>query len=158
MINCKLESGKTTSLRHVVVDVLVLKENKILMVKREKTLLEGGKWGAIGGFVQRDETIRQTVEREIFEETGWRIKNITFLRIKGAPNRPHEDRQNIAFVFFCSATKKEGEKDWESDEVKWFDLNSLPPKDNIAFDQAEDIDLYKEYLEEKFLLPTQNII
>ncbi len=158
MIICKFENGRETNLRHVVVDVIVLHDNKILLVKRTKKILEGGKWGIVGGYVQRDETVRQAAEREIFEETGWRVKDVTFLRTKDKPDRPHEDRQNIAFVFFCSATQKEGRKDWESDKMDWFDLNSIPSKNEIAFDQAEDIELYKKYLKKKFSLPAQNII
>ena len=156
MIICTLESGHKAELRHAVVDTLVLKENKILLVKRTKKISEGGKWGLIGGYVSRNETIKETVEREVFEETGWRVKDITFFRIKDSPDRPMEDRQNIAFVFFCSTIKKEGEKDWESDEVEWFDLNSLPPKNEMAFDHEEDIKLYMKYLRNPFPLPIFN--
>lgn len=158
MITCTFENGGKTNLRHVVVDVIVLRDSKILLVKRTKEILEGGKWGIVGGYVQIDETVRKAVEREIFEETGWKVKDVTFLRIKDSPTRPHEDRQNIAFVFFCQATQKEGKMDWESDKASWFDLNSLPPRNEIAFDQAEDIEFYKKFLKKKFQLPTQNII
>lgn len=153
MIICQFENGGKDSLRHVVTDTIVVRGNKILLVKRIKKFLEGGKWGLIGGFVQRDEDIKQSVKREVFEETGWKIKDIVFLRVKDNPDRPHEDRQNIAFVFFCTATKKEGDRDWESDEVKWFDLKSLPSNNEIAFDHADDINLYKMYLEGSFKLP-----
>lgn len=151
MINCIFENGNKASLRHVTIDVSVIQGNKVLLVKRAKGLLEAGKWSLIGGFVDRDETIQQAVAREIFEETGWRVKEITFLRVKDSSNRPHEDRQNICFAFFCTAEKKEGEKDWESDEVKWFDLNNLPT--DIAFDHGDDIELYKKYLKQEFILP-----
>lgn len=153
MIHCQFENGGNASLRHVVVDVLVLKENKILLVKRAKKLLEGGKWGLVGGYVERDENLHQAVEREIFEETGYKIKDIALLTIRDNPDRPHEDKQNISFVFFCTALVKEGEADDESDEVAWFDLNSLPPAEQIAFDHELNIDLYKRYCKETFPLP-----
>lgn len=153
MIQCTFENDAKASLRHVTVDVLVLRDNKILLVKRAKHLLEGGKWASVGGFVDRDETILQAAEREILEESGWKVKDLTYLRVKDSPDRPHEDRQNIAFTLFCFADQEVGEKDNESDEVKWFDLNDLPQEEEIAFDHASDIKLYKKYLKEKFPLP-----
>ena len=144
MITCTFENGAKANLRHAVVDTLVIQENKILLVRRTKKLLEGGKWGLVGGFVDRNETLKQAVKREVFEETGWEIKDIVFLRVKDRPDRPHEDRQNISFVFTAKATEKTGEGDWESDNVQWFALNSLPSEKEIAFDHAEDIEFYKK--------------
>jgi len=153
MITCTFEDGGTGKLRHVVIDTLVLKENKILLVKRVKQLLEGGKWGVIGGFVEPNETLKESVAREVHEETGYNVENITLLTVIDRPDRPHEDRQNISFVFFCTATNKDGEKDWESEEVRWFSLDELPSADQLAFDHDYDITLYKEYLAEHFSLP-----
>lgn len=153
MITCNFEDGGQANLRHTVVDCLVLKNDEILLVKRVGKLLEGGKWGLVGGFVSRDETIVEGAQREIYEETGFKVKDITLLRIIDEPNRPHENRQNIAYVYFCQADKKEGDADWESDEQKWFKLDSLPPKEVLAFDHYDDIELYLKYLKERFSLP-----
>jgi 8-oxo-dGTP diphosphatase len=153
MINCEFEDGGKVSLRHAVVNSLVLKDNKILLVKRSAKLLEGGKWGLAGGFMDRDETLKEAAEREIFEETGWRVKNIQLLTIIDKPSSQREDRQNISFVYFCTATEKTGEADWESDEQKWFPLTELPAKESIAFDHAECIDLYMNYLSNDLSLP-----
>jgi hypothetical protein len=50
MITCYFEDGNKALLRHTVVDVLVLNDkNELLMVKRTAKLVEGGKWGIIGG-------------------------------------------------------------------------------------------------------------
>src|SRR5260221_694148 len=132
MIICKFEDGGQGKLRHAVVDILVVKDDKLLMVKRVPKLLEGGKWGIIGGFMGRDENLKQTVEREIFEETGYKVKDITLLTIRDNPDRPNDDRQNVSFVFFCTALEKEGEPDWESTEQKWFSFDELPPKEQLA--------------------------
>ncbi|MES2971090.1 MAG: NUDIX hydrolase [Patescibacteria group bacterium] len=153
MITCVFEDGGKGKLRHVVADTIVLKDDKILMVKRSPNLLEGGKWGLIGGYAERDETIVGTVGREVMEETGWAVENITLLAIVDNPDRANEDRQNVVFVYFCDATKKVGEADDESEEVKWFVLDKLPSKEQIAFDHAEHIELYKQYLEGDVKLP-----
>lgn len=153
MINCEFENGDKASLRHVVVDNLVLKDGKILLVKRTGKLLEGGKWGLVGGYVDRDETVKEAARREILEETGYEAEKIALLRIVDAPNRPAEDRQNIAFVHFCDALEKIGVPDNESDGQVWFDLSALPPKEEFAFDHFSDIELYLEYLQRPFALP-----
>lgn len=153
MINCTFEDGGKVSLRHVNVDNIVIKDDKILMVHRVQKLLEGGKWGLVGGFVDRDETVKEAVEREIFEETGYRVKNITLLGLNDNPDRPHEDRQNIAFVFFCEAGVKEGSPDNESTEQKWFFLDSLPSKEEIAFDHFKNIQNYLRYKRGEIAIP-----
>ncbi len=153
MIDCTFENGGKAKLRHVVVDTLVLKDEKILLQKRSGDVPVTGKGSLAGGFMDRNETIREAAEREILEETGWQVKNLTLLRIIDNPNRPEEDRQNIAFVFFATADKKTGEADHESQEQKWFELDNLPPKEQIAFDHADNIELYKRFLRDKFVLP-----
>ncbi|HEY1835474.1 MAG TPA: NUDIX hydrolase [Candidatus Saccharimonadales bacterium] len=153
MITCRFEDGNDALLRHVTVDTLVLKDGKLLMVKRTGKLLEGGKWGLVGGFVDRDETLVEAAKREIFEETGWKVKNVTLLTVNDRPERPKEDRQNISFVYFCQAVKKTGKPDWESDDQQWFALSELPPKASIAFDHAADIALYQKYRHENMGLP-----
>lgn len=153
MIICTFENGNQNSLRHVVIDALVLKNDEILLVKRTRSLSEGGKWGLIGGYAERDETIAKAAEREIFEETGWQVKNLKLLTINDRPDRPKEDRQNVSFVYLCEATVCTGTPDWESDEVKWFPLDKLPPKGRVAFDHHYDINLYKKYLKRPTNLP-----
>ena len=153
MIGCSFENGNRASLRHVVVDNLVLQDDRILLVKRATQLIEGGKWGFVGGFVDRDETIKQAAAREIMEETGYEVTGITLFRIVDTPNRPGEDRQNIAFVHVCVAGQQTGTPDWESTEVRWFPLSALPEEREFAFDHYGNIRLYREHLAAGFALP-----
>lgn len=153
MITCTFEDGGSGLLRHVVVDTLVLKDGQILMVQRAARLSEGGKWGVVGGYVDRDETVVQAAAREVYEETGWEVKELKLLTVIDRPDRPKEDRQNISFVFFCEAVKQTGQPDDESDDVQWYPLDALPPRDQIAFDHADSIDLYKRCLTEGLSLP-----
>src|SRR3989338_8020522 len=141
MLACVFENGTKTSLRHVVTDNLVLRDDQILLIHRIKGL-EQRKWGLPGGYVERDETIEESAKREILEETGYEVKVFKFLRIKDSPNRPSEDRQNVYFVHTCTVGDKVGKADDESSEQKWFQLASLPPREEIAFDQFYDIQFY----------------
>jgi 8-oxo-dGTP diphosphatase len=142
MITCEFENGNKASLRHLVVHAIVVKDNKILLEKRAKGLLEAGKWCLPSGFVDRDETAEQAVLRELKEETGWTGKVLQLLRINTNPNRPHEDRQNIAIDYIVEPLELVGVGDNESTAVEWFPLDALPPVDTIAFDHHESIELY----------------
>ena len=153
MITCSFENGNKASLRHVVVDNLVLQGDKILLVKRSGKLSEGGKWGLPGGFVERDETLKEAAAREILEETGYEVADVILFRIIDTPHRPAEDRQNIAFVHFCVARERTGTPDWESSDVQWFPLSALPEENEFAFDHYSNIRLYREFLGSRFDLP-----
>ncbi|HVZ58877.1 MAG TPA: NUDIX hydrolase [Patescibacteria group bacterium] len=142
MIQCTFEDNSKAYLRHVVVDTLVLHNDQILLVKRAPRLLEGGKWGLVGGYVEQKETLPEAVAREVKEETGYTLSHISLLAVNANPRRPHEDRQNISFIFTADAEDKKGESDDEVTQEKWFALDSLPPQDEIAFDHYPDIELY----------------
>jgi mutator protein MutT len=154
MIKCTLENGHEASFRHVVVDVIVINDkNEILLVKRADNLLNGGKFAIPGGFVDRDETISDAGAREMLEETGYDVESLSLFRIIDNPNRPQEDRQNIAFVYIAKVKGGEKTLNNEVSEISWFNVNQLPSKDQFAFDHYETIQLYLKYLNEKFDLP-----
>jgi ADP-ribose pyrophosphatase YjhB (NUDIX family) len=154
MIDCTFENGNKASppLRHVVIDALVIKDDKILLVKRAPQLTAGGKWADIGGFIGHGEFLKQTVAREVLEETGYTIKDITLLTIRDNPDR-NENRQNISFVYVCTPIEKTGEADKESTEVKWFAFDELPDEKEFAFDHYQIIQLYLKYKKEHLTLP-----
>lgn len=105
MITCTFEDGGTGKLRHVTVNALIVKDNKVLLGKRGtfngRPLDDAGKWALIGGFVGRDENLEKALKREIQEECGCEIDSFTLLHIKDNPDRKGEDRQNIEFVFIA---------------------------------------------------------
>lgn len=148
MILCTFEDGGTGNLRHVIVDGIVVKNNKILLVKRQLKLSEGGKWGVPGGYLNANENLKEGVKREIFEETGYRISDPKLFTILDNPKRRNDEKQNIGFVYVCNALEKDGEPDKESTDQKWFDFDNLPAQEEIAFDHLQIIEAYiknKEY-------------
>ena len=56
--------------------VLVRKGDEILMVHARN--FRGNFYGLVAGFLEAGETLEECVEREVMEETGLRIKNITY--------------------------------------------------------------------------------
>ena len=100
--------------------VLVQKGDEILLAEHQNRTK--GMYTCIAGFVETGETIEQTVKREVFEETGLKVKNI---RYRGSQAWPYPDQLMLAFT--C---------DWESGEIKiqeeelksaaWFKRDRLP--------------------------------
>ena len=153
MIKCAFEDGGQGNLRHVVVDMIVVKDNQILLVKRAPHLSNGNKYALIGGFLERDETTSEGALREIMEETGYKAKIVSLFRIIDNPNRRGEDRQNISFVYLVKPLEKIGTPDNEVKELKWFDLDKLPSPVEFAFDHLDNIKMYIDYLKKPRPLP-----
>ena len=141
MITCAFEDGGRARLRHVAVHAIVEKDENLLLVKRAPHLSEGGKWGLPGGFLDRDETLAEGALRELREETGWEGRVASLLRINSRPDRPHEDRQNIALDFVIEPLEKRGEPDAESSDVQWIPINRVLSLD-LAFDHMDSVRAY----------------
>lgn len=153
MIECKFEDGGEGKLRHICVHAIVVRKEKILLVKRSEKIIEGGKWAFPGGFVDRDETIQEAALRELKEETGWDGKVIAFFRINSNPHRANDaQRQNIPIEFLVEPLDRTGTPDWEQTEVVWHDMELLTPE-MMAFDHYKTIELLRKYLEHELTLP-----
>lgn len=153
MITCTFEKGWNASLRHVTVDALFVDGEKILLVKRATHLLEAGKYCLPGGYLDRDENLIEGILREVIEETGYEGVIPQLFRINDNPYRRNEDRQNVSFIFIIKKGNMLSTPDDEVTEVKWFHLNELPHKDEVAFDHYETIEMYKKYVQKKFNIP-----
>jgi 8-oxo-dGTP diphosphatase len=141
VITCAFEDGGRARLRHVAVHAIVEKDDSLLLVKRAPHLSEGGKWGLPGGFLNRDETLAEGALRELREETGWEGRVVSLLRINSRPDRPHEDRQNIAVDFLIEPLEKRGEPDAESTDVQWIPIDRVLSLD-LAFDHIDSVRSY----------------
>lgn len=106
--------------------LLLIKENKILLLKRQNTGYEDAKYSLVSGHIDGNETIKQAMIREAKEEAGIIIHEedieiATFLHRKTEPER---------LDFFLKCNKWNGEiTNAEPDkcsELTWYDINRLP--------------------------------
>lgn len=142
MLKCIFEDKGEAVLRHVVVQAVVYREKKILLTKRAEGMLEGGKWALPGGFADRNETMKEAIAREIMEETGWSVGNLKLISIYDNPDRPKEDRQNVAFNYVCEAKEKRGEGDKEVIMIDWVKMDD-PRLKQLAFDHSKVIEEFQ---------------
>lgn len=154
MITCKFEDGDPAMLRHVVLHAIVERDGQLLLEKRAGDILESGKWALPGGFLDRDETAAEGILRELKEETGWAGRVVSLFRINSNPDRPREDRQNVAFEFIIEPLERVTVADTgEASKVEWVPIANLHPLETFAFDHGETIKLYLSYRKKPFTLP-----
>ena len=72
----------------VSVGALVIKEEKILLVRRKHNPGKG-KWTNPGGYIEQTELIEQSVIREVLEETGVTTKVKSIVMLGDYPGRVH---------------------------------------------------------------------
>ena len=120
-MNCK--SPKLT------VDGIVLKDGKILLIKRKNQPFEN-MWALPGGFVDYGEKTENAVIREMFEETGLKTEINHLVGVYSDPNRdPRGHTVSVVYLLdVCNGELKGGD---DALEAKFFDLNNLP---DLSFD------------------------
>lgn len=97
--------------------------DKILMSKYAGR--EFKKYALIAGFAEVGETIEETVRREVMEEVGLKVKNITYYK-----SQPWSFSDTLLMGFFCEL---DGEEDITLDEeelamAEWFTREEMPIK------------------------------
>jgi ADP-ribose pyrophosphatase YjhB (NUDIX family) len=122
------------------------------LVKRAEGILEAGKWGFPGGFLDQGETLEECVKRELMEETGYEGHVKTLFRINSGYRKNDEGRNNVAHEFLTEVGEKTGKPDWEQTSVEWKDIGSLNEA-MMAFDHYQTIVHLRQYLEKPFQLP-----
>jgi 8-oxo-dGTP pyrophosphatase MutT (NUDIX family) len=113
----------------------IIKDGRILLKKASRGISKG-KWNGLGGKLEHiGEPPEECTEREVFEETGLRVKN---LFKHGVINFHFEGKKRFDVIVHLFSTKDfEGEigvkeetdadgVKWPAEEVKWFDIEKIP--------------------------------
>lgn len=115
----------------VTVQLILKKENKVLLLKRTNTGFEDNKYAFIGGHVDNGEEIKKAMIREAKEEVDIDVKE-NDLKVVNVMNRKVNGGAYIDFVLTAEnweGTPKIMEKE-KCNEIMWADINNLP--DNIV--------------------------
>jgi 8-oxo-dGTP diphosphatase len=83
----------------LAVDCIVFDaEDRLLLVRRRNPPFKG-RYALPGGFVEVGETVEEACRRELFEETGIRVKRLTHVGIYSDPHRdPRGHSVSVAFM------------------------------------------------------------
>jgi NAD+ diphosphatase len=98
----------------------ILKDNQILLAHAPH--FQNNMYGLIAGFVEPGETLEDCVQREIMEEVGLKVKNITYF---GSQQWPFPNSLMVGFLaeYESGEITVDGE---ELDHAAWFPTNRLP--------------------------------
>ncbi len=128
--------------------LILIRDNKILLLKRQNTGYEDGKYGLPAGHLEDNETIRNGLKREIKEEIGIDI-NVDNLKLVHTMHRKEEDTR---VDFFFEVSKYEGtplnNEPEKCSDLSWFPLNKLPsniiPYIKTAIENSRNGIIYSE--------------
>lgn len=100
--------------------VLVTKGDKILLARH--TQRNQDIYACIAGFIEAGESAEHAVAREIFEETGIKVKNIQY---RGSQSWPFPDQLMLGFTAEYDTGDIVLQKE-ELSDAQWFDRNNCP--------------------------------
>ena len=117
--------------RNTCVHAIVIREDKLLLIKRGENPMKGW-WALPAGYVDWDETLEECCLRELEEETSIKGEIKELLGVYSDPKRDEDGRQNLGIAYLVEGKVGDVQAGDDAVEIGWFDLESLPEK--IAFD------------------------
>lgn len=102
----------------------IIKDNKVLLQKKSRGF-GVGKWNAPGGKKEQNESIEDSVIREIKEETDLIIFDLEEI---GFHEFFWKDKSewNMRCYIFKTSSFSGNEKDMGEGDLRWFDIDSIP--------------------------------
>jgi 8-oxo-dGTP diphosphatase len=107
--------------------LLLVQDGRILLLRRQNTGYEDGKYSVVAGHIEDGETAREAICREAREEVGIELEpaDLAFAQVVH-----RADRGQRVSLFFA-ATRWRGEprnlEPHKASELGWFPIDALPP-------------------------------
>ncbi len=113
----------------VVCSTFIEKDGKFLMIFCPKFK----KWRVPGGRVDNNETLEETIAREMKEEVGLDIKNPVFLgwgQDHDFNHNSNKNRPRLLMFFHAKTDKEPAINPEESEEHKWVTIDEMKTEEN----------------------------
>jgi len=102
----------------------VVRDRKILLIQERSD----GKWAMPGGWADLGNAPASVAEREVWEESGFRVKAEKVVAVIDANRiQPMEFYHAFKIIFLCKLLDGETRTSHETSAVDFFDLDNLPP-------------------------------
>lgn len=104
---------------------IIKKDDKILLVEDSKTKL----WSLPGGFAEIGLSPEENIIKEVKEETGYdvQVNSLEGIFDTNLDTQNPQLFQYYKLIFECSIIKGEFEKNIETSNINFFDIQNLPP-------------------------------
>lgn len=125
--------------------LILNEEDEIFLMKSPKW---DNKWLVPGGKIEKGESMRENIRREVKEETGLEIHDLTFLRAKDGGN-PEDFERDTHFIFLNFICRVDSEQEVELDQREATDHTWIDPGkalDSLDLNQST-ADFIRNYLE-----------
>jgi len=110
----------------VAVHIFLLRDEKVLLLRRQNTGYEDGNYGVPAGHLDGNETVIEAAIREVREEVGVSI-DAEHLKVVGIMHRLSQEER---IDFFCAVTAWFGtptnREPGKCDQLLWSSVNTLP--------------------------------
>lgn len=106
---------------NVAVAVIINKKNQVLIARRGTHQHQGDKWEFPGGKIEKGETSKEALIREIREEVGIIITSVEFML---EISHVYDDK-NVLLNVFCVEKWQGTAVGNEGQPIKWVDKNAL---------------------------------
>ncbi|WLR42099.1 NUDIX hydrolase [Bacillus carboniphilus] len=125
---------------------VVFKEDKILMVKERLD----NRWSLPGGFCDIGLSASENIVKEIKEESGFNVNPTKLLALLHMNKHPHPPQPFDYYKIFiqCEITGGKAKSGLETNEVKFFEQNLLPPLSTRRNTQSQ-INMLFEFLTDR---------
>ncbi len=154
MIECELITGEK---KLVPADELIFRPATYAIIEKNDRLLlvntkSTGKWFFPGGAIEKGELAADSLRREVLEETGIEVADLTFFLLKESffYYAPHNTAYHCLNFFFTASSKSESpvnhkqeDQTDEADKHEWVDIKNLNPSDMQSF-AGEVLEKYKK--------------
>lgn len=120
----------------------IFKNNKILLVKEKADK----RWTLPGGWADTNETPKEGIEREVFEESGYKVKAIKLAAVIDRDKYQYIPKYPFhiyKFFFICEITGGYPIKNIEISEIKFFGKENLPPLSEARVLQKDILRMYE---------------
>lgn len=117
------------TLLRVAAKAVILRDNKVLLVREASSYKDGnkiGQFGLVGGRIEADESFYDALDREIKEEVGLAVEPVRPVHVgEWWPNIEGQKNHIVAIFIHCNTNQDNIRLSDEHDSYLWVDLEGI---------------------------------
>jgi len=133
----------------VGIKAVLVYRKKVLLLRRSPDITRGDTWDIPGGIIEQDEKLLQGLRREVYEESGIKIKSVQVpLEIGYFNEGIYRYKNVIRIIYFCPVFISKVKLSPEHCDYKWFSVKDLRNLDSKEFISPKTYKILVDRIEE----------